>query len=111
MAVKVLTEPGHETRVFDLTGPEALRFGDIAAGLSKLLGRTVPFVNVSDGAAYRTFLGYGLEPAYAFALVSLYQHYRKGSRSCVSVNVELLTGQEPRGLDSYLQENLGAFGG
>lgn len=108
-AVKVLTESGHETRVYDLTGPESLSFDDIAARLSKLLGRTVPFVNVSDGAAYRTFLGYGMDPAYAFGLVTLYQHYRKGTTSSVSGNVELLTGHEPRGLDSYLKENLAAF--
>ncbi len=110
-AVKVLTEASHENRVYDLTGPEAFGFSDIASRLSKLLAKEVPYVNVSDAAAYQTFLGYGMDPAYSFGLVTLYQHYRKGTSSGLSGNVELLTGKVPRGLDGYLKANLAAFGG
>ncbi|MCH9037201.1 MAG: SDR family oxidoreductase, partial [Chloroflexi bacterium] len=46
VAVKVLTEDGHEGKTYELTGPASISFHDVAAGLSKALGKEVKYVDV-----------------------------------------------------------------
>lgn len=48
VAVKALTEPGHEGQAYDVTGPVALRFDEIAAILSRVLGKRVVYLPSSD---------------------------------------------------------------
>lgn len=50
VAVKALTEPGHEGKTYDLTGPEALTFHDLAAILGRVLGRPITYVPGKEGA-------------------------------------------------------------
>ncbi|MBI2383240.1 MAG: SDR family oxidoreductase [Gammaproteobacteria bacterium] len=109
VAATVLTQDGHEQRVYELTGGEAFSYADIAALLSGLLGRKVEYGNVTDAAAEQAFRGVGADPWLAHALVSLYQSYRQGHFAAVNGNIERLTGQPPRTLDAYLRENLQAF--
>ncbi len=47
VAAKVLTEPGHEGRAYDLTGAEALSYGQVAKILSAQLGRRVTYTKPS----------------------------------------------------------------
>lgn len=44
LAVKALTEPGHEGRAYDITGPEALSMWDMAEALERALHRPVSYV-------------------------------------------------------------------
>jgi uncharacterized protein YbjT (DUF2867 family) len=41
VAVAALTEPGHEGKIYDLTGPRALTHAEMAEGLSEALGRRI----------------------------------------------------------------------
>lgn len=47
-AVKALTEPGMENRAYDLTGPESLRFDQLAEVLTRVLGREVTYLPSGD---------------------------------------------------------------
>src|SRR3990172_6979483 len=47
VAVKSLTEPGHERKVYTLSGPQALTYDEIAGQLSKVLGRTISHISLS----------------------------------------------------------------
>lgn len=46
-AAIALTEPGHEGRVIELTGPQSLTKVDQLAAISAAIGREVPFIEVS----------------------------------------------------------------
>ena len=46
VAVKVLTEDGHEGKSYTLTGPAPISFHDVAAALSRALGREVNYTDV-----------------------------------------------------------------
>jgi len=48
--LKALTEPGFENRSFSLTGPEALTAAQMAAILSKALGRPIQYVDAPEEA-------------------------------------------------------------
>ncbi len=111
VAATVLTEPGHEGLVYELTGPAALSYADVAATLSVLLKREVRHVPVPDTAAFQAIRGMGMDAWYALGMVALNQGVRHGDAARVLGTAELLTGRPARTLDAFLQEHLAAFGG
>jgi uncharacterized protein YbjT (DUF2867 family) len=110
VASVVLTQPGHAGAHYDVTGPEALSYADVAERLSAVMGRPIAYVDVPDEAARQALLGFGLDDWFAGALVGLYQDYRRsgpsGYASRVTDTVERITGQPPRSLDRLLSETL-----
>lgn len=109
VAAAALTEPGHEGRVYELTGPEALSNGEGAARLAKALGREVAFVPVPDQAAYQAMLGMGMPADYVWSLTTLNQAVRQGKADVVTQTVELVTGAPARSLDAFFAEHRAAF--
>jgi uncharacterized protein YbjT (DUF2867 family) len=108
VAAVVLTEPGHTGAHYDVTGPEALSYADVAAKLTAALGRPVSYVAAPDDAVRQALLGAGLTEWFANALVGLYQDYRRsgtdGYAAQVTGTVERLTGRKARTLDDLLRE-------
>lgn len=109
VAARVLTEPGHGSLVYDLTGPESLSSAEAAARLAARLGREVPVVGVPDAAAFAAMQGMGMDRWYAYGMTALHQLVRRGGADLLTGTVELVTGSAPRGLDAFFDEHLGAF--
>jgi uncharacterized protein YbjT (DUF2867 family) len=109
VAALVLTNSDHIGAHYDITGPEALSYADVAARLSRALGRTVAYVDAPDAAVRETLLGFGLDEWFVDALIGLYQEYRRsgtaGYAAQVTDTVERLTGRAPRSLDALLGES------
>jgi uncharacterized protein YbjT (DUF2867 family) len=108
VAAVVLTQPGHAGAHYDVTGPEALSYGDVAAKLTAAMGREIRYVAVPDDAVRQALLGAGLNAWFADALTGLYQEYRRsgtdGYAAQVTGTVERLTGRPARSLDDLLRE-------
>ena len=108
VAAVALTEPGHTGAHYDVTGPEALSYADVAAKLSTAAGRPITYVAVPDEPARQALLGAGLSEWFADALVGLYRDYRRsgtdGYAARVTDTVERLTGRPARSLDDLLRE-------
>jgi uncharacterized protein YbjT (DUF2867 family) len=108
VAAVVLTEPGHAGARYNVTGPEALSYEDVAAKLSQTLSRKVTYVDAPDEAVREALLGLGLDEWFVGALVGLYQDYRRsgtdGYAAQVSDTVDGLTGAPARSLDELLSE-------
>ncbi|MBV9795959.1 MAG: SDR family oxidoreductase [Actinobacteria bacterium] len=106
VAAVVLTEPGHAGAGYDVTGPEALSYADVAAQLAESLGRPVSYVDVPDDAVRQALLGAGLTAWFADALIGLYQDYRRSGRdgyaAQVTGTIADLTGRPPRSLADLL---------
>jgi uncharacterized protein YbjT (DUF2867 family) len=104
----VLTEDGHTGTRYDVTGPEALSYHDVASKLSSALGRKITYIDAPDAAVRSALLGFGLDPWFVDALVGLYQDYRRsgtdGYASALTDTVERVTGRPPRSLDGLLSE-------
>ena len=103
-----LTEDGHSGAHYDVTGPAALSYHDVASELSSALGRRITYVDVPDDAVRDSLLGLGLDRWFVDALVGLYQDYRRsgtdGHASVLTDTVERLTGARPRSLARLLSE-------
>jgi uncharacterized protein YbjT (DUF2867 family) len=108
VAALALTEPGHAGARYDVTGPEALSYTDVAAKLTSAMGRRISYVGASDDAVRQALLGAGLTKWFASALVGLYQDYRRsgtgGYAAQVTGTVQRLTGRPARSLDDLLGE-------
>ncbi|MEV5000870.1 SDR family oxidoreductase [Nocardioides sp. LML1-1-1.1] len=104
-AVAVLADPAaHQDRTYDLTGPEALSFDEVAALLTAHTGRTVTYHDESVEEAYASRLRWPAPQWQYDAWVSTYTAIAAGELATVSDHVERLTGREPTGLASYLTE-------
>ncbi|MGA2080200.1 MAG: SDR family oxidoreductase [Holophaga sp.] len=109
VAVEALTGTGHEGLIYDLTGPETFSHREVAARLSRLLARPVSYQPVSDAQAFAAMKGMGMDPWYAYGMVTLYQGVRRGLADVTTGTVELVTGKGPRTLDTFLAEHLEVF--
>ena len=108
VAAVVLTEPGHAGAHYDVTGPEALSYTDVAAKLTTAMRRRISYAGASDDAVRRALLGAGLTEWFANALVGLYQDYRRsgtdGYAAQVTGTIQRLTSRPARSLDDLLGE-------
>lgn len=104
VAVTVLTETSHAGQAYDLSGPEALTYEEIAQKLSDATGREISYVDISEADFRKAALSAGMSPAAAGALLELFQYYSTGAASRVSHNVELLTGHPPIFFEQYARD-------
>jgi uncharacterized protein YbjT (DUF2867 family) len=108
-AAVVLQDDGHEGRTYELTGPEAVTFDDVAARLSDLTGGPVRFVPVPDAAAREALLQAGLPDWMAENIVTVFGTLREDPAMQVTGAVHALTGRRPRHLAEFLGDQAALF--
>ena len=109
VAMKTLTEDGHQGKVYTLTGPEALSNARIAEILSDDTGREINYVDLPAEQFKQALLGAGLPEWSANALVDLQQFYRRGGASAVTRDVEQLLGRKPTSFEQFSRDYAQAF--
>ena len=77
-AAAVLTIEGHEDKAYDITGPETLSQGDVAALLSEVSGRPVEAVAVDDEAFIQGLTAAGVREPTAREFASYGRASREG---------------------------------
>ncbi|WP_404391845.1 SDR family oxidoreductase [Humibacillus xanthopallidus] len=103
-AVAVLLDPdAHAGQTYDLTGPEALTFEEMAAVITEVSGRDVSFHDETVEEAYASRASYGAPDWQVDAWVSTYTAVRAGELDGVSPAVEGLTGRRPTSLREHLE--------
>ncbi|MFI5936376.1 SDR family oxidoreductase [Actinoplanes sp. NPDC051494] len=103
-AVAVLREPGaHSGRTYDLTGPDALTFTEMAAVVAAATGRQVRFHNETPEEAYASRAAFGAPDWQVDAWVSTYTAVAAGELSTVDPAVPRLTGRPAKTLADTLR--------
>jgi NAD(P)H dehydrogenase (quinone) len=122
-AAAVLTTPGHEGAVYEITGPDLLSFREAAALASEIGGRPVEYVPVTHEEKLAFFDAAGVPREYVEGeknsdgtgtwgseeMVSYERAIRQGYFSICSRHVEMLTGRPARSLRDVFLANLGAL--
>ena len=111
VAVKVLTEDGHEGKAYTLTGPESISFHDVAAGLSKALGKQVNYVNVPLEAAREGMVGMGLPEWVADAFGEYMTAFSEGYGDYTTPDFEKVIGHPALSYETFARDFALAFGG
>jgi uncharacterized protein YbjT (DUF2867 family) len=92
VAAKVLTEEGHEGKVYTLTGPATISFYDVAEALSEVLGKGVSYVEISLKKAKEAMLNRGIPEWRADALNEYAKAHSAGYSDFRTGDFERLTG-------------------
>jgi uncharacterized protein YbjT (DUF2867 family) len=109
VAAAVLSNPGHEGQTYLLTGPRAITYAQVAAGLSAATASTVEFVDVPGDAARQAMIGDGMPGFVADQIVRMFDMLRQGVAAQVSPDVETLTGSAPRDFASFARDHARLF--
>ena len=109
VAAAMLSNPGHEGQTYLLTGPRAITYAQVAAGLSAATASTVEFVDVPGDAARQAMIGDGMPGFVADQIVRMFGMLRQGVAAQVSPDVETLTGSAPRDFASFARDHARLF--
>jgi uncharacterized protein YbjT (DUF2867 family) len=102
-AVAVLRDAAaHAGRTYDLSGPQALTFAEMAATVTEATGRPVRFHDETLPEAYASRARYGAPDWQVEAWVSTYTAVAAGELATVSPAIEELTGRPATSLAALL---------
>ncbi|MFW5937825.1 MAG: SDR family oxidoreductase [Halanaeroarchaeum sp.] len=104
VAATALTEPGHANRAYDVTGPAALDFDQVATIFSDVLGREITYPDPSLREFVRRTRQRGTSTGYLLLLSSIYTAIRLGFAGRVSGDAERILGREPRRLATFVED-------
>jgi uncharacterized protein YbjT (DUF2867 family) len=110
VAAVALVEDGHVGRTYELTGPQAITYREIAAELSAATGRGVEYVDVPDDAARQSMRDAGLPAPVADAIVAVFASQRAGSMVHTTGTVAALTGRPAGTFAQFARDHAAAFG-
>jgi uncharacterized protein YbjT (DUF2867 family) len=103
VAVVALTQPGHHGKAYTLTGPAALTRNEVAAELSRAIGRPVKYIEVDDAALRGAMAG---APTSLIDLKStLFGYVRQGYTAGVAPDVATVTGRPARDFASFAADH------
>jgi uncharacterized protein YbjT (DUF2867 family) len=109
-AAKALVSPGdHSGKTYELMGPEALSNDEIAGKISKIMGRTVKYVDIPEAAQRKSMLDAGMPEWQVTALLDLQAYYNTGKCAAVTEVLPELLGRAPIRIDQFLSENKESF--
>jgi uncharacterized protein YbjT (DUF2867 family) len=108
-AAIALSDDGHEGQTYELTGPEAITFHDVAAQVSRVTGRPVRFVPVPEPAALDALLQTGMPDWMAHNIVTVFAELQQDPAAQVTGAVHALTGRQPRHLAEFLADHAALF--
>ena len=109
LAAKALTEAGHEGKAYDLSGPNALSWGEVAETIGKAIGKAVKYVPVSDEDGRKGMLAAGIPVFYADLLLDLYRFYRNRGADRVSPAVPQALGRPAISFERYVRDHVELF--
>ena len=105
VAAKALTAPvAHAGKTYELNGPEAVTYAELAKRISKVANRTITYVDIPESAQQKSMLDLGMPAWQVTALLELQQYYTGGRGGEVTNVLPQLLGHYPRTLDQYLEE-------
>lgn len=102
VALAAVLDEAHGGRSYDLTGPQALSFAEVAATIARVRGVPVQFVDETVEEAYASRAASGAPRWMVDGWVSTYTAIAAGELDTVSDAVRTVTGREPRSLEDVL---------
>ncbi len=109
VAVVTLTQPGHEGKTYDITGPEALSFAQLAEEISAAVGHQVTYMDVLPAVARQGMIQGGLPNWLADGVLELFAYFDTGRAARVTNVVAEVGKTQPRTFEQFAREFAPAF--
>ena len=108
VAVRVLTTPGHDGKIYELTGPDLLSYADMVGEISTAIGKPLSYVDIPAADFHRNMLSLGAPEPIVDALVKFFTAVKDGRMSKSSVFAELM-GRQPHSFREWVRDNVKAL--
>jgi ketosteroid isomerase-like protein len=108
-AAAVLADPHAVAGRYELTGPAAVTYGDVARILSQATGRPIHYVDLPEQAATDAFTDSRLPDWLVTHLTGAFRLIREGGLGTTTDTIVTLTGRPPRSLATFAADHAGAF--
>jgi uncharacterized protein YbjT (DUF2867 family) len=109
IGLRVLMEPGHEGRRYDLTGGDSLSDSEIADILSHELGRKVTYTEITQARASEAMAAAGTPAWLVEVLGELNEIAAKGYLAGVSPDAEGILKRKPISFAQFVRDHIAAF--
>lgn len=109
VACAILTQPGYEGQIFELTGPEVLSISGMVQILAQVLGKPIRYVEIPMLLGALWMLRFGLPLYVVWGLVETFGALRRNEYAYVSDAVERIGGCSARTFEAWAQDHLTAF--
>lgn len=108
-AAAALTTERFDGQAFNLTGPEAINYEQVAQLLSEVIGKSVAYTPIDDHAFIGMLTSAGVSDDYAGFMAAIFHPVRAGWAAVVTEHVQILTGRAPRSLETYARDHAQAL--
>ncbi len=109
VAARSLAGGEHAGKIYDLNGPEAIDYTELARKISKVAGREVKYVDIPMDAQRKALLEQGMPEWLVSALLDLQQYYLSGKGGETDGLLQKLLGRAPITMVEFLKENAAEF--
>lgn len=99
----------HEGKAYNITGSEALSYGQAAEILSEKVSRKIKYVNISDFDSRKGMKDTGADEWTINSMIELFGIIKTGYASAISLTVEQITGYKPVTFEQFAKDYAGAF--
>lgn len=108
-AVIALTESGHESKHYKLTGSKAISYPEIANIFAEEIGRPAEYVAISHEDAKKSMLAMGTPGWMIDGITEVNQISAQGRLAGVEPDLAQLLGREPCSFQQFLRDSRGVF--
>ena len=108
VAVKALTTPGHEGKIYELTGPDLLTYADMVAEISFAVGKSLAYADVPAADWRQGMLGFGAPEPVVDALVQYFTAVKDG-RVSTSSDFDVVMGRPAHSFGEWVRNNVEAL--
>jgi uncharacterized protein YbjT (DUF2867 family) len=105
VAAKTLAGGQHSGKTYELNGPEALSYAEVAEKITKHAGRAVQYVDIPLEAQGKAMLEQGMPGWQIDALLDLQEYYTSGKGGAVDQLLRNLLERPPITMDRFLAES------
>src|SRR5258708_17827292 len=109
VAAKTLAGREHHGKTYELNGPEALTYAELAQNISKHAARAVQYVDIPADAQRKAMLEQGMPEWQVNSLLDLQGYYTSGKGGGVDPLLQTLPGRPPLPIDRFLPALSGEF--
>ena len=99
----------YENQSFNLTGPEALSYGQAAEIISNIVGRKISYIDIPENEARVNMEKLGMKKWLVDAIIELHNITRSGKTSRTTDTVEGITGRKPHRFEEFVMDNISLF--
>ncbi len=111
VAVLALTKPGHERKIYEITGPDYVSYADMVRKIAVSTGTPISFVDVPSTVVRDGMVAAGVPLTQADGLMRYFEGVKDGKiYPPTSIMAELL-GRAPRSFDDWVHDHASALAG